>query len=129
MTDPTVPLQEHLEKLREADHRFNDEQQRANQRAIDAALLAQKEAVAAALESQKEAFASFAAATDKRFESVNEFRGTLSDNQATYLPRDEYNAGRVTSGTSLRGTIAIGLTALGLIISLVVIAANAFIGK
>ena len=124
-----VPLKEHVEALRLADHRFNDEQQRANQRAIDAALLAQKEAVAAALESQKEAFASFRAATDKRFESVNEFRGTLSDNQATYLPREEYNAGRVTNGTSVRSTIAIGLTALGLVITLVVIAANAFIGK
>ena len=37
------------------------------------------------------------AATEKRFESVNEFRGTLSDQQRTFLPRAEYEAGIKTT--------------------------------
>jgi len=32
-------------------------------------------------------------ATEKRFESVNEFRLTLTDQQRTFVPRSEYEAG------------------------------------
>lgn len=32
-------------------------------------------------------------ATEKRFEGVNEFRNTLSDQQRTFIPRTEYEAG------------------------------------
>lgn len=35
-------------------------------------------------------------ATEKRFDSVNEFRRTLSDQQATYLTRAEYDAAHVS---------------------------------
>jgi Flp pilus assembly protein TadB len=51
----------------------------AQTKAIDAALLAAKEAVTKAEN-----------ATEKRFESVNEFRDTLSDQAATFITRVEY---------------------------------------
>jgi hypothetical protein len=57
--------------------------------AVAAALAAAKEAVAAAFESSKEAIAKAEAAAERRFESVNEFRGQLKDQQATFLPRSE----------------------------------------
>ena len=34
-------------------------------------------------------------ATEKRFEGVNEFRFTLSDQQRTFVPRQEYEAGHL----------------------------------
>lgn len=49
--------------------------------AVQAALLAAKEAV---LKAEN--------ASEKRFESVNEFRQQLSDQTNTFLPRPEYNA-------------------------------------
>jgi len=40
----------------------------------------------------KEAVDRAAAATEKRFESVNEFRQTLSDQTNSFVSRNEYNA-------------------------------------
>jgi hypothetical protein len=68
--------------------------------AMQAAFTAQREAVTTAFQSQKEAVnAALAAAdravvkeelaSDKRFESVNEFRETLADQQRTLMPRAE----------------------------------------
>lgn len=53
----------------------------AQTKAIDAALLAAKEAVTKA-----------ETATEKRFESVNEFRQTLSDQAGTFVSRIEFNS-------------------------------------
>lgn len=50
---------------------------------------AQEKAVAAALAAAKEAVAKAEAAAEKRFEGLNEFRGTLKDQQATLMPRAE----------------------------------------
>jgi small-conductance mechanosensitive channel len=50
-------------------------------KAVQAALLAAKEAVLKA-----------EVATEKRFESVNEFRGQLADQTSNLMPRAEYNA-------------------------------------
>jgi hypothetical protein len=72
----------------------------ASQSAINTALIAQQTAMATALTAQKLAVdtAQSAAdravtkselAADKRFESVNEFRGTLQDQQRTLMPRLE----------------------------------------
>lgn len=58
------------------DQRFSDQD-----KAVQAALLAAKEAVLKA-----------EAASDKRFESVNEFRKTLSDQTSSFLTRPEYDA-------------------------------------
>lgn len=74
-------LKQHYDKLREAD-----------QIAIQAALVTQEKAVAAALAATKEAMLKAETASEKRFESVNEFRKTLSDQTNTFLPRSEYNA-------------------------------------
>lgn len=66
-----------------------EERFQASQRALDAALLAQKEAMTTALVAQQEAVLKAERATEKRFESVNEFRGTLDSQQRTLIPRSE----------------------------------------
>ncbi len=53
------------------------------------ALTAQKLAVEAALEAADHAVSKAEVSTDKRFESVNEFRATLADQQSTFMPRPE----------------------------------------
>jgi len=65
--------------------RFED-----NQKAIDAALVSQEKAVAAALAATKEAINKAEVSTEKRFESVNEFRAQLADQSSTLMPRQEY---------------------------------------
>lgn len=52
-------------------------------------------AVNAALTSAKEAVTKAEAAAEKRFEGVNEFRRTLSDQAALFLPRTEYHQAHV----------------------------------
>ncbi len=51
-----------------------------------------KEAVQAALAAADKALQKAETASEKRFEGVNEFRATLSDQAAMLLPRAEYNA-------------------------------------
>ncbi len=60
---------------------------RYNQRSV-----AQDDAVKAALATSKEAVVKAESATEKRFDSVNEFRQTLSDQAANFLGRNEYSA-------------------------------------
>ena len=62
-----------------------NERERANNQRFDA----QEKAVAAALAAAKEAVIKAELAAEKRFESVNEFRNTLKDQQQTLLPRTE----------------------------------------
>lgn len=50
---------------------------------------AMDEKTSLALTSSEKAIAKSDAATEKRFDSVNEFRGTLSDQAASLLPRGE----------------------------------------
>ena len=72
----------------------------AQQTGLNAALLAQKEAIAtalvaaekavnAALVSSAQAVQKAETAAERRFDSVNEFRQTLSDQQRTLMPRAE----------------------------------------
>jgi hypothetical protein len=61
----------------------------AQREAIVAAFAAQKEAINAALASADRAVQKAENATEKRFESVNEFRGTLDQQQRTLIPRSE----------------------------------------
>lgn len=61
------------------------ERERANGQRFDA----QEKAVSAALAAAKEAVVKAEAAAEKRFDSVNEFRNTLKDQQQTLLPRAE----------------------------------------
>lgn len=78
MAEESVSLQKHLEaRLEDADKRY---QQRfdAQTKAIDAALMAAEKAVTKA-----------ETANDKRFEGVNEMRGSLNDMVSTLMPRNE----------------------------------------
>jgi hypothetical protein len=51
-----------------------------------------EEKTALALSSADKAVIKAETATEKRFEGVNEFRQTLSDQASTFMPREEYNA-------------------------------------
>ncbi len=53
----------------------------------------QDEAVRSALVTSEKAVTKAEAATEKRFDSVNEFRQTLADQAATLMPRIEYAVG------------------------------------
>jgi hypothetical protein len=74
--------------FKESDLRY---QQRfdAQAKALEAAFQAAKEAVQAALSAADRAVSKAELAADKRFESVNEFRKTLDDQQRTLMPRAE----------------------------------------
>jgi hypothetical protein len=61
----------------------------AQQTATQTAFAAQKLSVDAALEAAKTAVNKAEVAAEKRFESVNEFRATLADQQRTLMPRAE----------------------------------------
>lgn len=74
----TEHLKEHLESM-----------MASRDKAVDTALIAAEKAVAAALAAAKEAVAKAETASEKRFESVNEFRKTLSDQTASFIPRSE----------------------------------------
>lgn len=63
----------------------------ARQKALDAALLAAEKAVTTALLAAEKAVTKAELAADKRFEAVNEFRGQLNDQAATFMSRTEYN--------------------------------------
>jgi len=78
--------------------RFTDNELRYQQRfdaqtkALDAALAAQKEAVQTALVAAEKATSKAEISADKRFDSVNEFRKTLTDQTSTFIPRVEAEA-------------------------------------
>jgi hypothetical protein len=84
-------LQHVLALLAQMDLRY---QQRfdAQGQALEAALLSAKEAVQTALTAAEKAVVKAETATEKRFESVNEFRATLSDQAASFPSRVELRA-------------------------------------
>lgn len=83
-------------------------------------------------------------ATEKRFDSVNEFRGQLNDQVATFLPRKEYDARHetlenrvselndrlnrtegVTKGSEVTmGKLYAAIAAVGAILAIIVLLAN-----
>jgi len=65
----------------------------AQQEAVNAALVSQEKAVAAALSAADRAVSKAELASEKRFESVNEFRGTLNDYTSNLVTRVEWSAG------------------------------------
>jgi hypothetical protein len=78
-------LQAIVDERTKAIHQRFDLESRANAQRFEA----QEKAVAAALAAAKEAVAKAEGAAEKRFDSVNEFRGNLKDQQATFIPRTE----------------------------------------
>jgi hypothetical protein len=88
---PAVSLRDHIAaQLAAMDLRY---QQRfdAQTTAINAALLAAKEAVGKA-----------ETATERRFESVNEFRQTLTDQAGTFVARVEFEVERKATAERIR---------------------------
>lgn len=85
----TDTLHSHLLRMiNEMDLRY-EQRYVSQQEAIQAALLAQKEAVQAALAAADRALTKAELASEKRFEGVNEFRSTLSDQAQLLMPRGE----------------------------------------
>lgn len=66
------------------DSKFEEADKRYEQRFMDSGT-----AVNAALQAAEKAVTKAEAASEKRFESVNEFRATLADQQRTFIPRAE----------------------------------------
>jgi len=71
---------------------YVDERFAAQDKAVNVGLSAQRTAVDAALTAQKEAVIKAETATEKRFESVNEFRAQSAMQQATYVTIAEHQA-------------------------------------
>lgn len=80
-----------LREIMDERDRLYTERDDARKLAVDAALAAAKEAVAAALLAADRAVSKVETANEKRFESVNEFRGQLADQAVTFMPRNEAN--------------------------------------
>lgn len=71
---------------------YTDRRFEESDRAVSAALVAQEKFYSATLTANKEAVVKAENATEKRFESVNEFRAQLSDQSSSFMPRVEYDA-------------------------------------
>ena len=82
-------LKDFLESLVEANDRRYEQRFNDSQTAVDAALVSVDSARVAALLAVKEAVQKQETASEKRFESVNEFRATLADQQRMLMPRIE----------------------------------------
>ena len=74
------------------DQRLATAQRADDAKALVAALVAQDSAVQAALLAVKEQGSKADTANEKRFDQVNEFRNTLSDQAATFISRDVMDA-------------------------------------
>jgi hypothetical protein len=133
-----VDLRDHIVALLDQmDLRY---QQRfdAQGQALTAALLSAEKAVQTALVAAEKAVAKAEVATEKRFESVNEFRQTLSDQTASFPSRIELQAlaarvtdlatrmdktegkstGLATGWGYLAGAVALAATVIGLVLAL-----------
>ena len=100
-------LHNHMQRQIDDMRKMLDERYQTQTKAVDAAFLAQQtamttalaaaeRAVATALQSAEKAVSKAEVAQEKRLESVNEFRGQLSDQAATFVRRDEVDI-RITS--------------------------------
>jgi hypothetical protein len=79
----------HVIALLDANDKAYAQRFEASQKAIELGFAAQKSAVDAALAAQSAAVIKAELSADKRFESVNEFRNTLADQQRNLMPRSE----------------------------------------
>lgn len=83
------------ERFRSIAQKFEDKDLRDEQRfqgqtkSVEAAFAAANAAVNAALSAAEKAVTKAEIAAEKRFDSVNEFRGQLKDQTATFIPRQE----------------------------------------
>jgi hypothetical protein len=80
---------DHLLSVISGNDKRYEERFLASQKALELGLAGQKSEISAALAAADRAVLKAEAATEKRFESVNEFRGTLDNQQRTLIPRSE----------------------------------------
>lgn len=80
---------EQLCTLVAANDKRYEERFSASQKALELGLSGTRGEISVALAAAKEAVLKAENATEKRFESVNEFRGTLDNQQRTLIPRSE----------------------------------------
>ena len=92
MPGKRVSLKEHLEALLVEKDKRDQQRFDAQGQALTAALLAAEKAVQTALVAAEKAVTKAETANEKRFESVNEFRKTLSDQAASFPSRVELQA-------------------------------------
>src|ERR1035437_207791 len=97
--DPTLNVRamvdessQRLDDLRKCEVKRIDEKIDSNDKKYQIQFNDSKEAVLAALASTKEAINKAEQANEKRFDAVNEFRSTLSDQQAKLMTRTEYES-------------------------------------
>lgn len=84
----TIDLVAHkLEELIHANGLKYEVQFRSQEEALRAQLIALRENTQIAFQSSEKAIEKAALASEKRFDSVNEFRQTLTDQTATFMPR------------------------------------------
>jgi hypothetical protein len=79
----------HIRTLIDGNDKRYEERFLASQKALELGLAGTKTEIGAALVSADRAVQKAEVATEKRFESVNEFRGTLDNQQRTLIPRSE----------------------------------------
>lgn len=87
------------------DRRYS-ERHESSQTALNAALQSQRQATDAALIAADRAVLKAETASEKRFESINEFRGSLSDQQRTLMPRSEAEAVAAAQAAKLSAAVA-----------------------
>jgi len=106
-------------ETRRIDAMFSERDKRYEQKftdlkvALDSAIAERDKSTLAALAAQKEAVNKAEASSEKRFEGVNEFRSTLSDQQRTLMPRAEAEV----KFEAAIGWILAAITIIGFIIS------------
>jgi hypothetical protein len=81
-------LEHVMAQIASNDRRY-EERFAASQKALELGLAGTKSEINAALVAADRAVQKAEAASEKRFEGVNEFRSTLSDQQRTLIPRQE----------------------------------------
>lgn len=84
-------LKAHLERLLDEADKRNQQRFDAQKEAINTAMTASEKAIGAAMAAAKEAVLKAEAANERRFELLNEFRGALRDQTASFIPRAEAN--------------------------------------
>lgn len=96
-------LRQHLQKQLDDQRVLLDERYATQTKALDAAFKAAEQAVQTALASAEKAVTKAETAAERRFESVNEFRQTLTDQAATFMPRAEAESRLVALAEKLDG--------------------------
>jgi hypothetical protein len=94
----TDTLREYVQRQLDDMRRMLDDRYETQTKAVEAAFGAADRAVQAALQAAEKAVNKAETAADKRFEAVNEFRGQLADQAATFLSRTEADV-RITALT------------------------------